>query len=64
MMEERVLQERKEREEQRAKDKKARRVGFGDNVDVREFEGCVNFLYNCVNLRDKFYTDMIEFENS
>jgi len=39
MMEERVLQERKEREEQRAKDKKARRVGFGDNVDVREFEG-------------------------
>merc|ERR1719369_2063694 len=39
MMEERVLQERKEREEQRAKDKKARRVGFGANVDVREFEG-------------------------
>lgn len=39
LMEERVLQERKEREEQRAKDKKARRVGFGANVDVREFEG-------------------------
>merc|ERR1712042_28702 len=39
MMELRVVQERKDREEQRAKDKKARRVGFGANVDVREFEG-------------------------
>merc|ERR1712168_817157 len=39
MMELRVLQEIKDREEQRAKDKKARRVGFGGTVDVREFEG-------------------------
>jgi len=39
MMELRVVQERKDREEQRAKDKKARRVGFGGTVDVREFEG-------------------------
>ena len=39
MMETRVVQERCDREEQRAKDKKARRVGFGANVDVREFEG-------------------------
>jgi len=39
LMELRVVEERKEREEQRAKDKKARRVGFGANVDVREFEG-------------------------
>jgi len=39
LMEERVAAERKEREEQRARDKKARRVGFGDNVDVREFVG-------------------------
>jgi len=39
LMELRVAEERREREEQRAKDKKARRVGFGANVDVREFEG-------------------------
>jgi len=39
LMDLRVAEERKEREEQRAKDKKARRVGFGANVDVREFEG-------------------------
>merc|ERR1712136_650788 len=39
LMEQRVADERRQREEQKARDKKARRVGFGANVDVREFEG-------------------------
>merc|ERR1719209_1933541 len=39
LMEERVLAERKEREEQKLRDKKARRVGFGADVEVREFQG-------------------------
>merc|ERR1711974_547002 len=39
LMELLVAEERRQREEQRARDKKARRVGFGANVDVREFEG-------------------------
>merc|ERR1712136_706357 len=39
IMNARVDAERHNREEQRLKDKKARRVGFGTNVEVREFQG-------------------------
>merc|ERR1712135_111740 len=39
LMELRVAEERREREEQRARDKKNRRVGFGAQVSVLEFEG-------------------------
>jgi len=39
LMELRVAEERREREEQRARDKKNRRVGFGTSVSVLEFEG-------------------------